>query len=338
MSKYDKQEDEEAGSINCGICGTASPAGTVVCASCGGSMEEEEPELEELELPNVVKVEEEIQDPDSDPSADDEEEEEDEDDDQDEEETPETLEIKMTMPLIGLALSAVGILGIIMLRLGYAQTMLGYSNTSPGMGPEESMAQIVSMIPIMIGILIIGLWGVKNDPIYKKIEKMKEKKAGIAPDDEDAVPEEFTEPVPDSVEVEPIPKTIVEPDRELEELEVEEPLPEKVREMTPAPIKSPTAEELKRVERCEKMLGAVKVLPDDRQKLKSLIKTGISIENFTEEIKSAVSRRKKKEQEMASPLEAKRVTKLAGPKILDDKKRKELEEKVLKEIEELDSL
>jgi hypothetical protein len=366
MSKHNKKKEEEP-SIICEICGTNSPAGTIIC-SCGGSLGKEEPEIfseaeiEELELPEEALNEEEPEIPEPEPMVDDEEEvdsEEVEDDDQAEEATP--LKIKMTMLLIGITFAALGILGIIMLRTGIAQEMLGYSNPSPGIGPAESMAQIVSMIPLVIGMMLIGFWGIRNDPIYRQLEKLKGKSPIIQPEDEEEDEEEEDEEIPEDFidaveEIEPESEEIVELDQELEDLEVEEPLPEKKvqeilppkgPEITPASVKNQIADEIRRVERCEKMLSAIIVLPDDKQKLKNLIATGISLEKFTEEVKLAVARRKKKEEEKAvtaeekaSILEDELVAELVDleDELQDDKKDKDLEDQILREIDELENL
>jgi hypothetical protein len=234
-----------------------------------------------------------------------------------------------------------------------AQTMLGYSNTSPGMGPEESLAQIVSMVPLMIGLVMIGFWGIKNDPIYKKIQNMKDEDSSLIPEDEESVPEEFTEPIPEYEEEVPESEEIVGPDKELEELEnlkveepveVERPQPERGPEITPPSVKNLINEQM-RVERCEKMLTAVVVLPDDKHKLRDLIAIGIPMEKFVEEIKIAVQRRKKKEEEKdvtsdekAALLEDELVAELAELEEADDKDEKELEDEILKEIEDLEQL
>jgi hypothetical protein len=371
MSKHNKKKEEEP-SIICEICGTNSPAGTIIC-SCGGSLGKEEPEIfseteiEELELPDEVLDEEEPEIQVSKSITDDEDEIDEEeagsegaeDDDRAEEATP--LKIKMTMLLIGITFAALGILGIIMLRTGIAQEMLGYSNPSPGIGPAESMAQIVSMIPLVIGMMLIGFWGIRNDPIYRQLEKLKGKSPIIQPEDEEEDEEEEDEEIPEDFidaveEIEPESEEIVELDQELEDLEVEEPLPEKKvqeilppkgPEITPASVKNQIADEIRRVERCEKMLSAIIVLPDDKQKLKNLIATGISLEKFTEEVKLAVARRKKKEEEKAvtaeekaSILEDELVAELVDleDELQDDKKDKDLEDQILREIDELENL
>ncbi|MCK5398020.1 MAG: tetratricopeptide repeat protein, partial [Thermoplasmata archaeon] len=52
------------------------------------------------------------------------------------------------------------------------------------------------------------------------------------------------------------------------------------------------AEEQKRLDRCNKMLGAAKILPEDKAKLELLIPTGISAADFTSEIKNAIDRKR----------------------------------------------
>jgi hypothetical protein len=374
MSKHNKIKEEEP-PIICEICGTSSPAGTIVC-TCGGSLGKEEQEIfseteiEELELPEEeeLETEPEIQESESIPEAEYEVESElGEVDEEVEDEEPSPLKIKITMLLIGITFATFGILGIIMLRTGIAQEMLGYS-PSPGIGPAESMAQIGSMIPLVIGMVLIGFWGIRNDPIYKQLEKLKGKGPIIQPEDEEEgeevdeeeLPEEFIDTVEEVVEEElPEPEEIITPEQEIDELEdlrVEEPLPvkkaEKIQppkgpEITPASVKNQIADEIRRVERCEKMLNAVIVLPDDKHKLKELIASGASLEKFTEEVKLAVARRKKKEEEKdvtaeekASILEDELVAELVDleDELLDNKKDKDLEDQILREIDELENL
>ena len=113
-------------------------------------------------------------------------------------------------------------------------------------------------------------------------------------------------------------------------------------------LKGELAEAL-RIERCEKMLAAVVVLPDDKSRLKMLIAGGLTPSEFSDEVSKAVDRRKKKEksrevtaEEKASILEDELVAELAELEDDFDKKDKpdedDLEDQILKEIEDLEDL
>jgi len=257
-----------------------------------------------------------------------------------------TLKIKMTMLLIGIGLAIIGISGVIGLRTGIIQPILGYSNPSPGVGPTELMAQIVSIVPLVIGMVLIGFWGIKNDPIYNEIEKLKEDGTGISQQDEvENLPEEFIDAVEDLIEDES--EESVEPEQDIEELKVKELLPEIGPEITSSSVKDEIAEEIQMAERCEKMLRAIVILPEDKPKLRALIDSGVSVDEFTEAVKEAVHRRKEKEKqkditanEKASILEDELVAELAELEdgLNGDNNDKELEDEILREIEDLESL
>ncbi|MBU4071482.1 MAG: hypothetical protein KJ773_04835, partial [Candidatus Thermoplasmatota archaeon] len=95
---------------------------------------------------------------------------------------------------------------------------------------------------------------------------------------------------------------------------------------------------------CEKMLSVIVVLPDDKQRLKDLIPAGIALEDFTEEVKKAVEKRKKKEDEKSATSDEKAaivedslVAELEelGDELEEDS---ELEEEIIRELEDLDKL
>lgn len=275
--------DEEVSPV-CGICGIASPPGTIICASCGGSLGDESehasdtkikglPEEEELEAePEIQETDpicEEIEEGDEEVANDD----------------FSPLKIKKSMLLVGIALSLMGVFGVVGLRTGVVQLMLGSSNSSPGIGSAESMGHIVSMIPLVIGFVLIGMWGIRNDPIYEEMEKLKVEDSRTKPNGEkdDEIPEEFI----DAVEVEEL------------DIEAEKILPEVGPEITTSTLMHDIAEQL-RTDRCEKLLAAAAVLPDDMKKLRALIQSGISINEFTEEVKGAADRWKQN-QEKALP-------------------------------------
>jgi multidrug resistance efflux pump len=94
------------------------------------------------------------------------------------------------------------------------------------------------------------------------------------------------------------------------------------------------------------MLAVASVLPDDRERLRLLIPSGINPHDFTEEVKNAIEKRKKKEaekklsaDEKASLLEEELAAELAElENALEKKDDGEIEEKILKEIEDLENL
>ena len=252
------------------------------------------------------------------------------------------------------------------LRMGFIQSFLGDASPYPGIGTAEPMGHIVSVIPTILGLVMILSWGIKNDSIYYELEKSKEEDFDEEEDDieeedieedeaeefipvKDKVPSEFSEPLED------IPEEKLDEDMDidtLDELEgvlddialdIEDDLPTEV----PTSVKDELAEQI-RVERCNKMVTSAVVLPDDKEKLKQLIPTGISAADFTEEVKKAIGRRKKREEEedvtadeKASILEDELVAELAG---LEDELDEgsddtdDLEDQILKEIEDLENL
>ncbi len=278
-------------------------------------------------------------------------------------------QIKKTTLILGLVFATLGLLGIAGLRSGIIQSFLGYTS-SPGIGSQEMMGLIGSLAPLTIGLFMIGFWGVKNDPIYNEIEKVKKETESHDDDDvpENAEPEESEELEEEESEVireeprkaEAKPKEIEPEDEVVGEItqadipdefneslaELEDELNgtiEEPREDPEALRKKAAEEELARIQRCEKMLSAIVVLPDDKNRLKGLIAKGSSIEEFSQEVKQAVQRRKKKEEEKdvtaeekASILEDELVAELG--ELGDDGDDSSLEDQIIKELEDLDEL
>ena len=83
------------------------------------------------------------------------------------------LEIKKTGLIIGVLLSFGGIIGVIGLRAGFIQSILGDASAYPGIGTAEPIGHIVSVIPTVLGLVMIMSWGIKNDSIYYELEKSK---------------------------------------------------------------------------------------------------------------------------------------------------------------------
>jgi len=293
---------------------------------------------------------------------------------EDEETTP--PKIKKTMLFVGIAFYLIGLFGVAGLRSGILQLALGDSNPYPGVGSVEPMGHVVSMTPLVIGFVLIALWGIRNDPIYEEIEKLKEENADIAPDEiseeeiteddvdsdipaEEEIPEEFHEPITDLSdeqsehlgefgELASLEEVLGDAIDEAvqQESEIEKKVSKTEDKAMSDSMKNALAEEM-RIERCEKMLSVAVVLPDDKEHMKTLIAGGILAQDFTEEVKKAIDRRKKREQEKdvtaaekASILEDELVAELTelGDDLDNDRKEEDLEDQILKEIEDLENL
>ena len=303
----------------------------------------------------------------------------------------ESLEIKKTGLIIGILMSFAGVIGVMGLRAGFIQSLLGDASAYPGIGTAEPIGHIVSVIPTVLGLLMIMSWGIKNDSIYYELEKLKKEDASdeiaYEPEDEmedeeyipyddeidtdeaeesvpyddeidtdeaedilavDEVPSEFKEPIKKVPEKELDISSLDELEDELEDVlddiakEIDKKPPAKVSK----PDKSGRAEQI-RIERCEKMLKVAVILPEDKKKLKALISTGISAAKFTKQIRAAIERRKKREEEKdvtadekASILEDELVAELAE---LEDELEEgvdhdDLEDQIFKELEDLEGL
>ncbi|MDO9538040.1 MAG: hypothetical protein Q7J68_06950 [Thermoplasmata archaeon] len=313
---------------------------TVETEELEGAFEEEVVETVETEELEDASEEEEMQS---------EEAEEEFDEYEEDEISSETLKINHKLLILGMMLSLAGLIGVIGLRLGFIQGLLGDPTPYPGIGSVEPSGHIVSLIPFILGLVTVSFWGIKNDPIYYEIEKLKEEESELEDDSEEEfeeeelteedIPEEFTEPMADLEEALNSDESI-EPEQEYEEISPEEEGPQ----MTSTALKDELAEEL-RVERCVKMLTAVVVLPDDKAKLREIIATGIAMHDFIEEVKMAIERRKRREaekdvtaDEKASILEDELVAELAELEDELDNGEEDLEDQILKEIEDLEDL
>lgn len=265
--------------------------------------------------------------------------------------------IKHTLLIIGILMLAAGAAGVIGLRLGIVQAVLGDPDAYPGIGAAEPMGHIVSMVPFVLGLVTVAYWGVRSDPIYREIEKAKEEDAeeeeegaeqpeGDEVPAEDAAPEE--EALPDLGAPEPEPEAPAEdgpvvrkekfewedeklpeptiaakaaPGKdaeisaeaeelfdsidELEKAVVEEKRQAKAVPATQKPAKMDEQADKARVERCQKMLSFARILEEDKRQLERMIGTGISVHDFTEEIRKAVDKRKRKDEEAARTAEQK---------------------------------
>ena len=289
--------------------------------------------------------------------------------DSSDEEAP--LEIKKTGLIIGILLSFGGIIGVLGLRAGFIQSLLGDAAAYPGIGTAEPIGHIVSVIPTVLGLVMIMSWGIKNDSIYYELEKLKKEDSSdeieedlpkatiptvpskVKDEPEDEIEEDEIEDIPADIEIpsefkEPIKdiktKALDEFDDVLDDIakEVDKKGPTEVSKS----VKNELAEQV-RVERCEKILMAAPRLPEDKKKLKALVPTGISAAKFTKEIKAAIDRKKKHDKEKkaktadekASVLEDELVAELAEleDELEDGMDRSELEDQIFKELEDLEN-
>jgi hypothetical protein len=108
---------------------------------------------------------------------------------------PETPKISRKLLLIGLLLLCAGFIGIVGLRLGLIQNMLGDPDPYPGIGHVEPSGHIVSSIPFVIGLVTVVFWGIKNDPIYYAAEKGKKEEEAME-EGYDEEPEDMELPEP----------------------------------------------------------------------------------------------------------------------------------------------
>ena len=302
--------------------------------------------LEEEELPEEPAAEEpEPEYPAEEPERPDEEPEYARSDEPEDAKDPEAPKISKKLLIIGCLLCLAGLIGYLGLRWGFIQFLFGDSDPYPGIGNVEPSGHVVSSIPFVLGLVFVALWGIRNDPIYKEIERAK-KEQEESEEEPEPVPQELTGPMADlEAELDDIGDLGPAPGIE-EEVAPSAYPPEEAPPTYEAPPMDTQIAEKMRVERCETILRAVIILPDDREKLTALIRTNISVEEFTEKIKEAVNRRKKKEQEKdvtadekASILENELVAELGDLETeMKDEGNEDLEEEILKEIEDLEHL
>ena len=84
-----------------------------------------------------------------------------------------------------------GVIGVIGLRLGFIQALLGDASPYPGIGSVEPTGHVVSIIPFVLGLVTIFSWGVKNEPLYidkEKAAEVDDKEEAFSFEDEDEEP------------------------------------------------------------------------------------------------------------------------------------------------------
>ncbi len=203
-------------------------------------------------------------------------------------------EIKKTLLMIGIVLSAIGLFGVMGLRTGIVQYLLGDSNPYPGIGTAEPMGHIVSIVPLVIGLLAIGLWGIKSDPIYAQIEKMKTLSTGNPPDRDsasDSIEESDDGPGGQHLDPNISSESIADSrdsgalasDHETMSLQLDSP------ELTSSELKMQFIEEL-RFDKCNKALKEASILLADAERLRMLVQGGMSGQEFADEIAWATDR------------------------------------------------
>jgi ribosomal protein L40E len=229
---------------------------------------EEPAEVAEIEIPEIVReeIEEEVLDVEDDVAE---------------------LKVKKGLLIVGTLMCLVGVFGVVGLRLNFIQHYIfGDPTPYPGIGYVEPSGHIVSLIPFIIGLIVLIYWGFKNDPIYHEIEKLKEEKEELE--------KQLGEEIPVAPPEEP-PKEEP-PEEEL----AEEPEPAKYvappEADLPEPEKLESEEDQERIRYAERMMDKAFVLPGDRERLRFLIQTGISKKDFTQEVKKAVEKRKAEEE------------------------------------------
>jgi uncharacterized membrane protein len=211
-------------------------------------------------------------------------------------------------------------------------------------GIFTSWLWLVIVLLVVVIILVVLLIMAR-----RKEEEPEEEVDDLLPVTPEEVPDEFMEPLDEEDEVveEEYEETVEEETLEEEGLgELEEP----VEPVKTGEAESPTPEETaeqQRVQRCEKMLITADILPDDKERLKLMIPTGISAGDFTNEIKEAIEKKKKKEEEKdfssdekASLLEEELAAELAEleEELGEEEEDDDLEERILQEIEDLEDL
>ncbi len=303
---------------------------------------------------------------------------------------PADLNISKILLYVGILLCAAGIIGVVGLRVGFIQALLGDASPYPGIGTVEPNGHIVSVIPFVMGLLTIFVWGLKSDPIYYEKEKMEEELKDEEEDEEDIlateleVPEEFKEPVIEREEkmmecptcgndvpasstacpecgeqfeegFEDI-ESLEDLDEAIGEIAAEEAVaeaePEKIEE--PEPVeekpKEPSKDDL-RMQECNEILADADIYDEDRTELEELIPTDITVKEFSKKVDEAVEKKKvaeekKKEEyekmdaeEKGRSLEDELAAELAALEDeLEEDDDEDLEERILREIEDLENL
>jgi len=250
--------------------------------------------------------------------------------------------IKHTLLIIGVLLLLAGFAGVAGLRSGLIQEHLfGDPDPSPSIGSAEASGYVASMVPFVLGIVVVLGWGIRNNPIYHELERAKAKEEETAEEDEAIEEMELPGDIEPEHPAEPAAEEYAAEEAREPEAETPEAQPEQAEETQPDTADGPTLDsipedlraelldsisdieqelskiqdtqkqkpeikrakkplildgeaERKRVERCNKMLSFADMSREDKEQLRVLIDTGISVHDFTEEVKDAVKKRKER--------------------------------------------
>jgi len=213
------------------------------------------------------------------------------------EEDEKSLNINKTLLIIGIILCGLGLVGMLGLRAGFIQSLLGDAAPYPGIGTVEPTGHIVSVVPIILGIVSIFVWGMKNNQAYYELEKSK--------DEPFAFEELDTEPEKTPESIEPKTQEAEVPLKDVKTPEPEHPKVDKsVEEPSELARKFAQAED-ERVAECEKSLEFADITPDDAKRLRYLIPTGMTPSDFTIEVEKAEKQKKEeKEKKLRSEKDA----------------------------------
>jgi hypothetical protein len=260
------------------------------------------------------------------------------------------LKISKTLLIIGIILCGLGLIGMLGLRAGFVQSLLGDAAPYPGIGTVEPTGHIVSVVPIILGLVTIFAWGLKSNPAYYELEKRKSEEFTFEETEEpedSPVSEDSKEPpveVKESPLEEPEPPSVIE-EPESEPLKVEE--PEEIPTEEPSALAQEYAKtEDERIAECERILGSADIEKDDEKRLRYLIATGITPDDFTTLVEKAEKKKKEEElkklssEQKAAVLEEELAAELAEleEELTEDEGDKDMEAKILKEIEDLEGL
>ncbi len=284
---------------------------------------------------------------------------------------PETSGVKYTLLIIGIIFTLIGMFGVVGLRTGIVQSLLGDASAYPGIGSVEPTGHIVSMIPFALGLVTIFIWGIKNEPLYVEkgelVEEEKEDKFSFE-DDVDEEDVSVPEPVKDiPIKARPQPQVAEKPKPHVSKEPVSKPPSAEIADVLDeidAEIEAEDIEDIdeldglaenlaeeERKESCRAMLIEAIVLDEDRKELSKQILLGASEDAFKIMVKKAEQKKIKKEgelkkqyekmdaDEIGQSLEDELAAELALlEEELEEDDEEDLEEKILKEIEDLEDL
>ena len=361
--EFDEGFEDEEDLAECPSCGDEIPADASSCPGCGEDFDEGFEDEEEIE-PVKAKKEKPKKEKTEKPKKKKEKQAKEDKIKQAKELDQPTGDVKYTLLMIGVILCLAGFIGVVGLRMGFVQSLLGDAAAYPGIGSVEPMGHVVSIIPFVIGIVTIFVWGVKNEPLYIEKDKVAEEESFDLEDEKEDIPD-VPEPVADIAE----PEEVEVPEEIPEEEAVDE--PEDIFENIEAELDSiddigseieaedvdasldglaASLAEDERISLCNDALAAADVYDDDRKNLMKLIILGLPVVDFRDKIDEAEAKKKKdddkkkKEFQDMSPdekgtsLEDELAAELAILEEELDDDDEDLEDRILKEIGDLEDL